>query len=496
MPNIAIVTDSSACLPAEFVQQYRINVVPVALLFNGEVFHDGDLPSADFYARLRDPREHPTTAAPAPGEFLEAFRRASAEGSSAALCLTLSSRYSGAHSSAVNAEQLAARELPGFPVRVIDTGAIAMAHGFAVLAAARSAASGATLDEVAATTQRAAAETNLVGVLDTTRYLARSGRVPWVLHFVASLLRIKPVIAATGGKIRAVGRVRTMDRGIDRIVDYVRSKTASLGAPLRVAVMHTDAPERAQELADRVKRELSPEELLIAAFTLAMAVHTGPGFVGLAWQAADPTTRAAPARASRPSLLKRDVRVLEGSLDPLPAAVERPALIVLSGLPGSGKSHLAREILRRHPVAVLESDALRKALIERRTYSQRESGRLFAACHGLLEELLGRGIPVLLDATNLKEMHRRPLYGIAERTGARLLLVEVRAGEDVVRRRLEGRQAAADNPWDSSDATLEVFEKMGREAEPIEGPHLVVDATGDISEAVKRVMHELQDVTV
>src|SRR6266508_4554059 len=105
-----------------------------------------------------------------------------------------------------------------------------MAHGFAVLAAARSAASGARLDEVAATTQRMAAEKKIVGVLDTTRYLARSGRVPWVLHFVASLLRIKPVIAATGGKIRAVGRVRTMDRGIDRIVDYVRSKTASLAA--------------------------------------------------------------------------------------------------------------------------------------------------------------------------------------------------------------------------------------------------------------------------
>ncbi len=496
MPAIAVITDSSACLPPGLVQQYRIIVVPVVLLFDGEVYRDGAFPAADFYARLRDPRQHPTTAAPAPGEFLEAFRRAGAEGASAALCLTLSSRYSGAHSSAVNAEQLAKRELPDFRVRVVDTGGIAMAHGFAVLAAARSAASGATLDEAAAAAAEAAAGASLVGVLDTTRYLARSGRVPWVLHFVASLLRIKPVIAASGGKIGAVGRVRTMDRGIDRIVDYVRGKTASVGAPLRVAVMHADAPEWAKELAERVQKELSPQELLITAFTAAMAVHTGPGFIGLAWEAAEPSLETARVRRRRSSQLNRDVGILEGSLGLPPAAVERPPLIVLSGLPGSGKSHLAREIAARHPVAVLESDALRKALFECPTYSQKESGRLFAACHALLEDLLGQGNPVLLDATNLKEMHRRPLYGITERTGARLLLVEVRAGDDAVRHRLEGREARADDRWDRSDATLDIYEAMRREAEPIEMPHLVVDATGDISEAVEQILHELEDVTV
>ncbi len=222
MPSVAIVTDSSACLPAELAERYRITVVPLAFLFGGEVYHDGDLTGSEFYDRLRDARQPLTTAAPAPGEYLEAFRTRARGGASAVLCLTLSSHYSGAHSSAVKAAEYAAKELPDLPLRVIDTGGIAMAHGFAVLAAARAASTGGTLDEAAAAAERAATSSNLVGLLDTTRYLARSGRVPWVLHWVASLLRIKPVIAAAGGRIGAVGRVRTTERGIERMV-VVRS---------------------------------------------------------------------------------------------------------------------------------------------------------------------------------------------------------------------------------------------------------------------------------
>ena len=154
------------------------------------------------------------------------------------------------------------------------------------------------------------------------------------------------------------------------------------------------------------------------------------------------------------------------------------------------RSHLARKLSRRYSIAVLESDSLRKALVKRPTYSQKESGRLFATCHALLEDLLSAGVPALLDATNLKEAHRRPLYRIAERTGARLLLVEVRADQDVVRERL-ARRATSDNHGDRSDATLDVYESMRREAEPIERPHLTVDTSVDIGPVVDRIVGEL-----
>src|SRR5436309_8359707 len=474
MPGIAIVTDSSACLPDDLVERYSVRIVPLALLLVGTVFRDGDLSSEEFYARLRDQHQRATTAAPAPGEFLEAFRSARAGGGSAVLCLTLSSQYSGTHSSAVNAADLAARELPGFEVRVFDTGGIAMTHGFAVLDAARAAAAGATLDETVAAANRASAGANLVGVLETTRYLARSGRVPWIVYFVTSLLHIKPVIAASAGRTGAIGRVRTITKGVELMIDYVQRRT-SPGTALRLAVMHADAPEKAELLAKRVRETLGPTELLITEFTSVMAVHTGPGFLGLAWQPIEPLPEPAVATKYHRSLLGRDASLLEGTLGALPESVEHPPFIVFSGLPGSGKSHLARELARRYSVAVVESDALRKALVRRPSYSQRENARLFAACHALLERLLLRGIPVLFDATNLKEIHRRSLYQIAERTGARLLVVEVRAGEELVRRRMD-RRLESENPLDRSDATLKVYAAMRGEAEPIDAQHITVES--------------------
>jgi predicted kinase len=259
--------------------------------------------------------------------------------------------------------------------------------------------------------------------------------------------------------------------------------------------MHAAEPEQAQELAGRLQARLAPEELFITEFTSAMAVHAGPGFIGIAWQTAEHAAEEAPVQKHRSRWLQRDVSVLEATIGTMPDAVDTPPLLVLSGLPASGKSHLAREINRRHPFAVLESDALRKALVKRPRYSHQENARLFAACDALLEDILSKGIPCLFDATNLKKAHRRPLYDIADRTGARLLIVEVRAGEDVISRRLVGRQRS-ENPGDRSDATLDVYESMRREAEPIEREHIVVDASTDISRAVDEVLRHLHGARV
>lgn len=493
MPRVVVVADSSACLPQDVLRQYGIIIVPLTFLLDGELCRDGELTTAEFYRRLQRARGPVATNAPAPGEFLEAFRSAQAGGAEAVLCLTLASEFSGTHSSACNAAAMAREHLPGLPVRVMDTGALAMAHGFAVLAAARATAAGGDLEHVAAAARAVASRTHMVGVLDTMRYLAKGGRVPWIVHWAASLLRIKPVLAFSGGRVSAVTRSRTLPRAVERMLDYVAPRMRP-AEPLHVAVMHAAAPEAAAELAQRLRQRFDPADILMTEITNVMAMHTGPGFLGLAFYSGDPAgERLLEGVGSEAP--KGDVRVLERALGPLPSPQARPALVVLSGLPGSGKSHLARELCRRYPLARLESDALRKALFKRPTYSVEESARLFAACHALLDTLLARGIPALLDATNLKEVHRRPLYRIAERRGARLVLVQVEAPQEMVRQRLEGR-ARGENPWDQSEASVEVYEKMRAGAEPIQRPHLIVDTSGDIRPALDMVLRELQEVNV
>ena len=135
-------------------------------------------------------------------------------------------------------------------------------------------------------------------------------------------------------------------------------------------------------------------------------------------------------------------RELQGEWPAL-AAGRRPALIVLCGLPGTGKSYFAAALARRAAVVVLSSDRIRKILVAVPRYSRGEHRRVFAAAHLLLEELLGAGYGVVFDATNRTERARQPLYAIAERAGARLVVLEFTVPEEVARRRLEGRAAGA-----------------------------------------------------
>jgi predicted kinase len=181
-----------------------------------------------------------------------------------------------------------------------------------------------------------------------------------------------------------------------------------------------------------------------------------------------------------------DVQTLWASLPPAPAPVARPYLIVVSGLPGSGKSTFSRHLAQRIPVLPLESDALRKTLFGTPTYSLAESARLFRAIHTLIENLLKKGIPVLLDATNLQEAHREPLYALAERHRVPLILVWVEAAEEVVYQRLQ-RRARREDPTDNSDATWEVYQRMRATAERPHRPHFVVDTTRDITPVVDKI---------
>ncbi len=281
MTRTAVVTDSSACLPPHLAGELEIATVPLGLLIGDDVHPDGSLSSAELF-RLADETKRPVrTTSPAPAQFLEAYRQARDAGADAVLCLTLSARFSGTYESAITARGLAAEELPGLNVRVVDTGGLAMTHGFAVLAAARGLADGASPDAAVDHALRVAGRARLVGLLGTMRYLARGGRVPWIVHWAAQLLRIRPLLAFAEGGTRSIGRVRTEGKGLVRLLEYARAHSS--GGELRAAVMHTGAPEAAQRLSEAVSHELAPAELLQTDFTSVMAVHTGPGFVGLAF---------------------------------------------------------------------------------------------------------------------------------------------------------------------------------------------------------------------
>jgi predicted kinase len=185
--------------------------------------------------------------------------------------------------------------------------------------------------------------------------------------------------------------------------------------------------------------------------------------------------------------LDADVEKLRQSLNGLPQPQVEPPLIVVSGLPGTGKSFFCRKLAERLSFPILASDTSRKILFPFPRYKESENKRLFSAYHVLIEELLGKGIPVIFDATNLLEHHREYLYRAAERAGAKLILVWVEAPTEVVRQRLLARKKAATSQ-DDSEADWEVYNKMKPRREKISRNHLVVDTSQDITAVINKIV--------
>jgi predicted kinase len=191
------------------------------------------------------------------------------------------------------------------------------------------------------------------------------------------------------------------------------------------------------------------------------------------------------------SQLTSDVERLLGDFSKLPEPVVRPAFIAVSGLPGTGKTYFCTKLAERLPFVILESDALRKMLFPRPSYSPEESARLFQVLHQLIERLLKKGISLILDATNLSEHNRERLYNIGDRLGVKFILVRVEAPPEVVHARLRSR-AEGVSPQGNSDADWSVYQKMKPSLERIRRNHYAVDTSRDITPVLEKIVREVR----
>ena len=280
--KVAIVTDTTACVPQEQVSRYAIDVVPVQLIIDNKAYRDGiDITPTEFYTLLRQAKKMPTTSSSSPTPYLEAFTKASTRGKGI-LCLTEPSKFSAMYDSARIAADIAVETLSGVTIEVIDCTTAAAGQGLVTLAAARTAALGKSLEEVKETTLSVMAKINLLATLDTLQYLARSGRVPQAAAMVNSILNIKPVFTLNHSDAHTVALPRTMKSATKRMLKLMEPLVTK-GRPLHVAVMHADAMEQAVSFKHRIMAQFECQEIFITEFTPVMGVHTGPGLIGVAF---------------------------------------------------------------------------------------------------------------------------------------------------------------------------------------------------------------------
>jgi DegV family protein with EDD domain len=279
--KIAVVTDSVACISEELQKKYDIRVAPVQIIWDRVKYRDGvDLKTGDFYKRLRTSRTLPTTSSGIVGEFTQIFEDLKKEKVDGIVAVVLTGGLGAAYNSAMTAKE----SITGIPIEVIDTKTAMMAQGFAVLAAAKVAATGAGMADVAKAARDTAAKTHIFWAMDTLEYLRKGGRVSMPQAIMASWLQVKPItgINLSDGKVEPLARVRTRAKVIDKLIEMMDERVNS-SSPLHAAVMHGDAPGEAEKLEKIVAAKYHPVELMRSEITPVIGTHTGPGTLGLAF---------------------------------------------------------------------------------------------------------------------------------------------------------------------------------------------------------------------
>jgi len=278
MNNIAILTDSTANLPAEWVKQYAIRVIPLKIQWGSETYLDGiDLTPEEFYMRLSNSKSLPTTSQPSVQDFLKAFENLADEGATGILAPLISSGISGT----VDSAQAAVRLFTRVPVEIIDTQITSMGQVMIILAAARAAEQGASLQEVRQAADEVVNRLKVFFAVDTLEYLHRGGRINGASRYFGTALDIKPILFFNSeGKIDALERVRTKKKALQRLIALAEQQAD--GRPVHVGIVHANVPQAAQEFRDEVEKRLKCKEIFTIEFSPVIGVHVGPGTIGIA----------------------------------------------------------------------------------------------------------------------------------------------------------------------------------------------------------------------
>jgi len=275
--NVHIVTDSTSDIPKDLVASLPITVIPVYITLNGKSYLDNvEISREVFYQELPDSEPHPTTAAPSPEQFLQAYHAAADKGASAIFSIHISETFSAILKSA----QSAAEKFDRLPIHVIDSGNLSMAEGLIVIKAAQSAQEGKSAEEVKAIIDSVIPRTYAYAKLDTIDYLLRGGRISAIQYSVVSMLGIKPILKMNN-HVSRMEIARTKSKAFDRVL-----KTAVENIPYAESfgITHAAVPDQVDELISRLKGMIPGlPEPWVEEVTPALGVHVGPGALCINW---------------------------------------------------------------------------------------------------------------------------------------------------------------------------------------------------------------------
>jgi len=276
--KVAIVTDSVANLPTDVIREHNIYVIPQILNWEGQSLLDQiDITTEEFYRRLPLAKELPKTSQPSPGQFTEHFQKV-AEYAESIVAVFVSSALSGT----VQSAHLGAEAMGDYPIEIVDSRSASLGLGLLAVAAARYAAEGHDYHAVAAYVRTLVPRLRVMFVVDTLEYLHKGGRIGGAKRLVGSVLSIKPVLHLEDGQIEPLASIRTKSKAIQYMLDVVLDEMRGK-SKIHAGVIHANAAEEALYIADKVRAEVTPNELIINELTPVIGANVGPGIVGMGY---------------------------------------------------------------------------------------------------------------------------------------------------------------------------------------------------------------------
>ncbi len=275
--TVKIVTDSSADLPAQLVQELGITIVPLYVRFGEKVYRDRvDISEDEFYQRLLHDPIHPSTIQPTPQDFANVYQKLSSE-ADGIVSIHLPAKLSGTCNAALQGKEMIEK---GCPIEVVDSQETSMGLGLIDIAAATVAKAGGDLPAVMEEVKQAIPNIHLLFLLDTLEYLLRGGRIGKAKALLGQILNVKPVLTLKEGEVVPAGQVRSRTKGIDRLFDFAKSASNIQD----LAVVYNTTPDEAQALRERMGTIFAREQIKLSRVGPMLGVHTGPGALAVAFR--------------------------------------------------------------------------------------------------------------------------------------------------------------------------------------------------------------------
>jgi DegV family protein with EDD domain len=275
--KIRVVTDSTADLPPQLADEWGITVVPAYVCFGGNSYRDRvDISESEFYQRLATGPVYPSTAPPTPQDFATVYERLLCA-TDAVISIHISSKLSATVNSALRGKELLGKD---HQIAVVDSQLVTMGLGLLAIKASHMAVSGMNLPQMVRAVENAIPDIQMLGYLDTLKYLARGNRIGKARAWLGSLLNVKPMLTIRNGELEPAGQARSQANGIEKLVAFAEN----FADIEELAIVFSTTPNEAQSMADRLNRVVARGKIRVARLGPVLGVHAGPGILFVAFR--------------------------------------------------------------------------------------------------------------------------------------------------------------------------------------------------------------------